>query len=117
MPQYLLLLHEDPSAYRTLAPAEMQAIIERYAAWRTQLQQQGTLVGANKLRDDEGRQLRKQNGQPMVTDGPYSELKEVIGGYFLVTADSYDAATDLAKGCPHIDFGTIEVREVQEMRR
>jgi hypothetical protein len=49
-------------------------------------------------------------------DGPYSETKEVLGGYFVVTAENYDAAVDLTRDCPHLDYcGTIEVREVDEM--
>jgi len=48
-----------------------------------------------------------------VTDGPYSETKEILGGYFTVTADNYEAAVKRAGECPHLEFGgTIEVREV-----
>jgi hypothetical protein len=51
-----------------------------------------------------------------VTDGPYSETKEVLGGYYIVSADSYERAIDLARDCPHFDYGgAIEVRELDTM--
>ena len=55
-------------------------------------------------------------GQVRVTDGPYSETKEVLGGYYIVAAESYDRAVDLARDCPHFEYGgTIEVREIDTM--
>jgi len=46
-------------------------------------------------------------------DGPYTETKEIVGGYFLIEADSYDHAIELSRDCPHFDFGSIEIRELQ----
>ena len=53
-----------------------------------------------------------------VTDGPFGETKDLVGGYLLVTAASLDAATELARGCPIFDRddGSVEVREVREMQ-
>ena len=48
-------------------------------------------------------------------DGPFAEAKEIIGGLFVVDARDYDEAVSVAKGCPHLDFGTIEVREIEPM--
>ena len=50
---------------------------------------------------------------PTVTDGPYAESREVIGGLFIVEAASYEEVVELSKDCPHLDFGTVEIREVQ----
>jgi hypothetical protein len=52
----------------------------------------------------------------MVTDGPFTEGKEVLGGPFIVDAASYDDVLTIANGCPHLDFGSIEVREIEIMR-
>ena len=48
-----------------------------------------------------------------VTDGPYAEAREVIGGLFMIEAANYDEVVELSKDCPHLDFGSIEIREVQ----
>jgi hypothetical protein len=113
MPQYLLLLHEEPSTYRHLGADQMQATIQRYKRWMEGLRNDKRIVGGDKLRDGSGRVLRPEGPKVTVTDGPYSEVKEVIGGYFKVAADDYDHAVELAKSCPHIEFGTNEVREIE----
>ena len=115
MPQYMLLLHESPSAFKGLSPEQMQAIFGRYKAWGQSLRTQGRMVGGSKLRDGEGRVLRLNGSKPLVTDGPYSESKEVIGGYYTIEADDYEHAIETAKECPHVDFGTIEIRQIEKM--
>ena len=113
MPQYLLLLHEDPSQYADVSPAEMQAIIEKYSAWAGKLASQGRLAGANKLQDGTGRSVRRAAGKLAVTDGPYTEAKEIVGGYFILNADSYEQAVELSSDCPHVESGVVEVREIE----
>lgn len=113
MPQYVLLLHESATLSPNISPEEMQAIIERYKSWSAGLAAQGHLRGGNKLEDATGRTLRTHNGQVSVTDGPFAESKELIGGYFLIEAASYEQAAELSKDCPHLSFGTIEIRQIQ----
>ena len=116
MPQYMLLLHEDPSAFDTISPEDMQKIVERYVAWGTRLREAGLLADSHKLADEPGRVMRGRSGQLRVTDGPYSETKEVLGGYFLINAATYDEAVQRARDCPHLEYGgTIEVRQVDTM--
>ena len=115
MPQYMLLLHEDPKVFADVSPSEMQAIIEKYRAWSTKIATSGNLLGGDKLKDGCGRTLRGANGKVAMTDGPYAEVKEVIGGYFKITADNYDHAVTLASECPHVEFGVVEVREIDPM--
>ena len=116
MPKYLLLLHDAPDAYGNLSPEQMQQVIQRYIAWGEKLRSAGVLEGGQKLTDEPGRIMRSKNGQVRVTDGPYSETKEVLGGYYILTAPGYDKAVDLARDCPHFDYGgTIEVREIDSM--
>lgn len=111
MPQFMLLLYEEAADYSDIGAEEMQRIIEKYAAWSAGLAEQGRMRGGEKLRDGSGRVIHR--GGAEVTDGPYSETKEVIGGYFAIEAADYDEAVALARECPHRDFGTIEVREVE----
>lgn len=113
MADFMLLLHTPPAG-RSFSPEELQKVIERYAAWSKGLAAAGRLVGGHKLRDAEGRVLKRQSNQTTVTDGPYAELKEVVGGYFHVTAEHYDEAVRIARECPHLDYGgTIEVRAIE----
>lgn len=113
MHKYMLLLHEDPAAFADVTPAEMQAIIEKYKAWAIKLATAGRLAGSSKLQDGTGRSIRKSGGKVVVTDGPYTEAKEVIGGYFTIIAENYEEAVALAGDCPHVEHGVVEIREVE----
>ena len=77
---------------------------------------QGKLVSGEKLRDGEGRVLQGEGKGGKVTDGPHSASKEVIGGFWILQADSYDDAVKLASDSPHLKFGSLEVREIEEMQ-
>jgi len=109
----MLLLHESATWAPNISPDEIQGIIERYTKWSESLAAKGHLRGGNKLQDGTGRTVRAGKGGPSVTDGPYTEGKEVIGGYFLLEAASYEEAAELCKDCPHLDFGVIEIREIE----
>jgi len=74
--------------------------------------QQKILVSSSKLADEPGKVMRPGKGKPRVTDGPYSETKEVLGGYYLIEAANYDQAIERIRDHPHLEHGTIEVREV-----
>jgi len=116
MPQYTLLLHESTTEFADLSPDEMQRIITKYQDWSRKVAEAGRLVGGHKLRDGSGRVMTGANGKPVVRDGPYIEGKEVIGGYFIITADHYDHAVKIASDCPHLAYGgTIEVREIEKV--
>ena len=112
MPKFVLLLH-DIGRFDDLSPGQMQAIIQRYIAWRAKVQADGRSVTGHKLHDGEGRVMRGSGPSMQVTDGPYAEAREVIGGLFVIDAASYDEVVALAKDCPHLDFGAIEIRQVQ----
>ena len=118
MAKYMLLLHDDPSVFTGMSPEEMQKAIEKYMAWGARLRTSGILIASDKLTDDPGRVMRGRNGQVRVTDGPYSETKEVLGGYYTIEAASYEEAMDRARDCPHLTYGgTIEVRQIDDMMR
>ena len=115
MPKFMLLLHEDPGAFGELSPEEIQRIIEEYTAWRVRLTESGQVVGGNKLTEDGGRWLASGDGGVRVVDGPYAEAKEVIGGYFMLQAADYDAAVEIARSCPHVRHGRMELRQVEDL--
>jgi hypothetical protein len=94
----------------------MQKVIEKYVTWGNRLRSSGVIKDGQKLTDEPGRVIRSKSGDVRVTDGPYSETKEVLGGYYTITAEHYDAAVDIARTCPQLEYGgTIEVRQVDEM--
>jgi hypothetical protein len=116
MARFILLLHESPLALDGLSPEEIQNVIEEYTAWRREIEAQGRLVGGEKLEDGSARQLVSNNGRVEVTDGPFAEAKEVLGGFFLITAEDWAEAEELSKGCPHLRFGgRIELRRIDEI--
>ena len=113
MPKFIMLLHDSGTFPPDLSPDQIQAIIERYVTWKKKLQANGREVAGHKLTDGTGRVLRGAVGAPKVTDGPYAEAREVIGGLFIVEAATFEDVVELSKDCPHLDFGTIEIREVE----
>ncbi len=111
--QFLLLFRNsqegpDPT------PQEMEQIFGRWMEWMKGMNAKGVFAGANRLQDT-GKVLRGPHGAS-VTDGPFAEAKEIVGGYVLITADNYAQALEVARGCPGFDYGTIvEVREVEPL--
>ncbi len=116
MTPYLFLLHEKPADAVAMSPAELKEVVGRYKAWAGQLAAQGRLAGGEKLCDDGGQALRLQAGKPVVSDGPYAEAQDVVGGYFVINADSDAHALELARSCPHLS-GTqwIEIRRIEPL--
>ena len=109
MPQYMLLLYDNPANWMKLSPEEMQKAIEKYFAWT----KKPFTKDSKRLAEDAGRVIRSRGGKPKATDGPYSETKEVLGGYYTIEAASYDEAVKLALDHPQLEYGgTVEVRQV-----
>ncbi|HSR54325.1 MAG TPA: YciI family protein [Acidobacteriota bacterium] len=117
MPKYLLLLHEKPDAASHYSPQQMQDLIQEYVDWSERMAQAGRYLAGQKLVEGEGRIVR-QDGKGLVVDGPFSETKEVIGGFFMIEADDYDQAVEFSRDCPHVRYGTrVEIREIDEHHR
>jgi hypothetical protein len=113
MPTFMLLLHQSPAKFQSLSPQEIQQLIAKYTAWREELVRQNKLRAGEKLTDEGGRRLRIQGSQVSVTDGPYSEAAEVLGGFFTIEAKDYDEAVAIARTCPHLTGSQwIEVRQI-----
>jgi hypothetical protein len=116
MPKYMLLLHDNVAAFANISAEEMQKVIEKYMAWGDRLRKKGVLKDGQKLTDEPGKVMRGTIGQVRVTDGPYSESKEVLGGYYMLEAETYEQAIEYARDCPQLEYGgTIEVRQVDRM--
>ena len=116
MAKFMLLLHDDPAAFANVSPEEMQKVVMKYIAWGKRLRERGIHKGSDKLTEEPGRIMRVKNGQVRVTDGPYSETKELLGGYYIIEAGSYDEAVEYARDCPQLEYGgTIEVRQIEVM--
>lgn len=116
MAKYIAFLYESPTAFEGLGPEEMQQIVEKYRDWSIRLEEKGHYVGGQKLKDREGRVVRAKEGKLRVTDGPFAESKEVVGGYIALEAADYDEAVRLVEDCPHLGYGgTIELREFDEV--
>jgi len=104
--QYLLLIHDDPGTY-------YDGLMEEYGAYSQALAASGSLVGANQLQPaDTATTVSVRNGETVVTDGPFIETKEALGGYYLVEADTLDEAIEWAAKIPSARIGHIEVRPV-----
>jgi hypothetical protein len=115
MQRYMLLLRSDEKAFSKLSPEDIQGILQRFSKWRESLTAGGHKPEGQKLRNGTGRVMRQSEGKLIVTDGPYAETRELVGGYFAYDAESYEQAVELAKGCPVLPFGPIEIREIERM--
>ncbi len=92
---------------------ERQKNMEKWMAWMKELGQKGHFKSGEPL-DSSGKVVRGKN--KVVTDGPYAEAKDVVGGYLLVTAGDLAQAVELSRGCPIFDHdGSVEVRTVLKM--
>jgi len=112
MPDFILLLRRLPGP--PPSPEQMTTMIKEYGGWADRLRGEGRLKGGQKLTNDAGRIMRPAaGGRVVVIDGPYAESKELLGGFFVVTAKNYDEACQLAESCPQLRYGgNIEVRQI-----
>lgn len=118
MPKYLLILRSDVTAdYSSLTPDDFGQILAAYQAWGEKLEAEGRLELGRKLTDEGGRVMTPKDGKVSIQDGPYVETKEVVGGVYLIKADSYEHAAKLCEGHPNFRFGSIEIRELDFMGR
>ena len=110
MPQYLLALHHDLNGSFKISPEEMQKAVEKYVAWT----RKPFVAGSRRLAPEPGRVIR--DGGRRVSDGPYSETKEILGGYYVIEAGNYDEAAERSMDHPHLHYGgTIELRQIHQM--
>lgn len=110
-----LLLMIDGALTRDWPVERGRAAYERMLAWTRDLEARGMLVMAHPLRPDaEGARIRSGTGTPVVTDGPFVETKEVVGGFVMISCSGRKEAVAIARGCPAAEWGTVEVRQMWE---
>jgi len=113
--RYMLLINSDKNAPAPTA-AEGQAMVQGHVTFADALRAAGKFVVADRLRpDSDGARVRLKAGQPQVTDGPFTETKEALGGYYLIECDSKDEAIAWAKKLPLREGGFVEVRPIWQM--
>jgi hypothetical protein len=111
MSQYLVLIYEDESGYANGGEAVMNQVMEAHTKFGTN--NATALKGGNALQPSStATSIRTDgSGNVTVTDGPFVESKEVLGGYYLIEADDLDAALEIAKQTP-AQFGGVELRPI-----
>jgi hypothetical protein len=111
--QYLLLIYNDEVAWANLPDEQRKAIVGEYGAVARELGDQGRFLGGAPLHPTStATTVRVRNDEQVVTDGPYAETKEQLGGFFLLEADSVEEAQTWASRLPGARYGTIELRAV-----
>jgi len=111
--QYLALIYGDEAVWESFSPEEREAAFEQYGVFAEEAQQAGVLGGGEELdASSTATTVRVRDDETLVTDGPFAELKEALGGYFVLECDSIDDACRWAAKIPAAAYGAIEVRPV-----
>ena len=116
--EYLALIYADEAVWERMPDAERESAYEQYAEFSRAARDAGVLVGGNELGStSSATTVRVRDDERLVSDGPYAEVKEALGGYFILEADDLDAAIDIASRVPAARLGgAVEVRPVVEYR-
>ncbi|MBL7696835.1 MAG: transcription initiation protein [Chitinophagaceae bacterium] len=110
MKDFALLFRQANFDYSKESPKEMESRVQKWKDWISNIASQGKLANAATRLVPEGRVL-KAGG--VITDGPFVEIRELLGGLIVVKAEDLDEATTLAHGCPVIDSGgSVEIRPI-----
>lgn len=116
MAKYMLMLFDNPADYAGFSPQQFQEMVKEYGQWAGEMGKAGKLVGGNKLAEEGGKIVRGKSPKHTITDGPFAEAKEVLGGYFVINAADYNEAVEIAKTCPHARYGiATHIRRIDPM--
>jgi hypothetical protein len=114
--KYLLLLHDDATAVAAMSDAERRAIVDEHIAYARMLRERGAHVYSDPLDDPAtARTIRFDGDRAMVTDGPFLEAKESLGGFYVLEASSMDEATELASEVPRSPGLVAELLPIADM--
>jgi hypothetical protein len=114
--KYMLLVHHDEEAFGKRSEAERQHVLKESVQLANQLHDGGQYLSAAPLHPtSETTCVRVRDGKRLVTDGPFAETREQVGGYFLIEANALDEAIEIAARIPGARIGTVEVRPVTEV--
>jgi hypothetical protein len=111
--RFLLLIRDGGTTRGWTDEREIQAF-HRMMRWAGDLRARGVLtMGEPLCPDSEGVRVQHRGGTPVVTDGPFPETKDVVGGFTLIECATKADALEIAKACPAIEWGSVEVREIR----
>ncbi len=114
--QYLLMIYADEKAMLNASKDENEKRLAAYGAYMQAMSEAGVSKGGQRLHPTStATTVRVKNGKTSVLNGPYAEVKEQLGGYFLIDAPDLDAAISWAARCPGAQDGAIEVRPIWQM--
>ncbi|MCB1740990.1 MAG: dehydrogenase [Gammaproteobacteria bacterium] len=110
---YLLLIVEPRDQRSQRTPAEAESAYARMLEFADRLSARGVLKACESLRSDgDAVRVRRRSGSTSLIDGPFTESKEMVGGFFLLDCDSRAEAIAIAEACPAAEWASVEVREV-----
>ena len=113
--RYLLLIYGDEAAGADATPQDMEAMMGAYMAYGEAITAEGIMRGGDALQPStSATTLRVRDGETLLSDGPFAETREQLGGFYMVECDSLDQAIDAAKRIPGALTGSIEVRPIME---
>jgi hypothetical protein len=111
--QFLCLIYENEALMATRSDEENGKLFQDYMAFTEEVKQAGNLVAGDALQPtDTATTVRVRDGETLLTDGPFAETKEQLGGYYLLECDSLDEAIEKAAKIPSATYGSIEVRPI-----
>jgi hypothetical protein len=114
--QYMLLIYDNETAIKSRTQAEMGEIFKAYQEFTQDIVRTGHFKAGDPLQPtNTATTVRSRQGKTMVTDGPFAETKEQLGGYYLIEAKDLDEAIALAARVPSAKYGSIEVRPIMKM--
>jgi hypothetical protein len=113
--RFLFLLHGDEKAEAALSPDERRAIVEGHMAFAESLRGRGALVAGDALEGSVSAAVVRPGSHPLVTDGPFAETKEAVGGFYLVECASREEALDLAAHVPQSPGVAVEILTIAEL--
>lgn len=109
--QYMLLIYGDEKLWDGLPAAEVEKIMQAYVDYSKALAAAGVLVGGSELAPvGSATTVRVRDGEILLTDGPFAETKEQLGGYYVIDVPTFDAALGWAAKIPSALYGSIEIR-------
>ena len=109
--QYLFLLYDDENKFHSMSEQEVGEVIGAYMAYSAELEKAGAFVGGDALEHSKhASRLRRNGDKTSVEDGPFTDAKEQLGGFYQVEAKDLDEALNWAEKCPAASTGRVEVR-------
>jgi len=113
--KYMLLIYDQEQDWQSFTDEQRAEHMTEYIALARDLRAAGKLIDANPLKPTStATSVRIRDEQPLITDGPFAETREQLGGYFLIEADNLDEAIGYAARIPAAKYGTVEVRPIGE---